>query len=319
MLMIRKIYFILQFALFTVVFAHAQLHPASTLSLFMGDNINSSYGERDMAISPDGKEMYYTMTGLQNTFSTIIYRTKKADGSWSQPEVVSFSGKYHDLEPAFTADGKKMFFSSNRPLHGEKSKDFDIWVTERINNGWSEPVNIGSPVNTPGDEFYPSLAANGNLYFTAQRTDGIGKEDIFLARNVLGVYQAPVALDTAVNSKKWEFNAFVSSDEKFILFTAYGRTDDLGGGDLYISLKGKNDQWLPAQNLQWLNSNKLDYCPYVTADGSAFIFTSSRHAIPESFTTPQTFQDLTSKLKSIENGTDNLYWINFKKVLETVR
>lgn len=319
MLMIRKLYFILHLGLFTTAFAHAQLQPTSALSMFMGDNINSSYGERDMAISPDGKEMYYTITGLENTFSAIVYRTKNTNGSWSQPEVVSFSGKYRDLEPAFTADGKKMFFSSNRPLKGEKTKDFDIWVTERIKSGWSEPVNIGSPVNTPGDEFYPSLAANGNLYFTAQRTDGIGKEDIFLSRNVQGVYQSPIPLDTAVNSKKWEFNAFVSPDEKFILFTAYGRTDDQGGGDLYISLKDKNDQWLPAQNLQWLNSVKLDYCPYVTTDGSALIFTSSRHAIPESFTTPQTFQDLTSKLKSVENGTDNLYWINFKNVLETVR
>lgn len=316
--MIRKLYFILQFALFSAI-AHAQFKATSSISLFMGDHINTSYGERDMAITPDGKEMYYTMTGLQNTFSAIVYRTKKTDGSWSQPEVVSFSGKYHDLEPAFTADGKKMFFSSNRPIAGEKSKDFDIWVTERNNNSWSEPVNIGSPVNTPGDEFYPSLAANGNLYFTAQRTDGIGKEDIFLSRHVQGVYQEPVALDTAVNSKKWEFNAFVSPDEKFILFTAYGRTDDLGGGDLYISVKGDNDQWLPAQNLQWLNSAKLDYCPYVTADGSTLIFTSSRHEIPEHFTTPQTFKDLTSKLKSAENGTDNLYWINFKKVLETLR
>lgn len=317
--MIRKLYFLLQFALFTTALAHAQFHATSSISLFMGDTINSSYGERDMAISPDGKEMYYTLTGLQNTFSAIVYRTKKSDGSWSQPEVVSFSGKYHDLEPAFTADGKKIFFSSNRPTKGEKSKDFDIWVTELTNKGWSEPINIGSPVNTPGDEFYPSLAANGNLYFTAQRTDGIGKEDIFISRNVQGVYQTPVALDTSVNSKKWEFNAFVSPDEKFILFTAYGRTDDLGGGDLYVSIKGDNDQWLPAQNLQWLNSPKLDYCPYVTADGSTLIFTSSRHQIPEQFPTPQSFKDLTSKLKSAENGTDNLYWINFKKVLETLR
>lgn len=297
----------------------AQLNPGSEVTYFLSNKINTPYGERDMAISPDGKEMYYTITGLQNTFSAIVYRTKKSDGHWSQPEVVSFSGKYHDLEPAFSTDGKKLFFSSNRPVEGSTSKDYDIWVTEKTNKGWSTPVNIGTPVNTADDEFYPSLAANGNLYFTAQRKDGIGKEDIFVSHFENGAYQIPTVLDTMVNSKKWEFNAYVSPEEKFILFTSYGRTDDMGGGDLYISLKGNDGKWQPAQHIRQLNSSKLDYCPYVTADGKTLIFTSSRHSIPESFASAQDYKSLSAKLISVDNGTDNLYWVDFKKILESLR
>jgi len=314
----KKILLLLIFILFAQIM-QAQLKPTNEVTFFWGNQINSGYGERDMAITPDGKEMYYTIMGLNNTFSAIVFRTKTKEGKWSQPEIVSFSGQYHDLEPALSRDGKKLFFSSNRPLQGTKSKDYDIWVVDRTTTGWSSPVNIGSPVNTNEDEFYPSIANNGNLYFTAQRENGIGKEDIFMSRFDNGIYQTPVVLDTMVNSKKWEFNAFVAPDENYILFTSYGQADDIGGGDLYICLKDLNGKWTAAQNLRILNSTKLDYCPYVTTDGETLIFTSPRHTIPENFTIPQSYKALNAILQSADNGTDNLYWINFKKLLDSLR
>ena len=171
----------------------------------------------------------------------------------------------------------------------------------------------GKRVNTGEDEFYPSVARNGNLYYTAQYKNGVGKEDIFLAHYDKGRYADPVALDTGVNSKAYEFNAYVSPDESIILFTSYGRKDDKGRGDLYMSVKDASGHWLPAVNLAAINSNKLDYCPFISPDGSTLFFTSERINIPSSFTgTAATVSHLKALFTSPQNGGGDLYWINFE-------
>ncbi len=294
-------------------------HPPDEPALLAEGFISSPINERDFALSPNGNELYYTISTPQSTFQTIVYSQKDKAGNWTPPEVVSFAGNFSDLEPAFSADGKKLYFASNRPLAGDQPKDFDIWVTERIGNSWSEPKNLGSPVNTDADEFYPSIAKSGNLYFTAQYKEGVGREDIFIAQWKNGKYEKPMALDTAINSKGFEFNAFVDPDEKFILFTGYGRKDDTGRGDLYLSLKDSQGNWLSSKNVKFLNSSKLDYCPYVSPDKKIFFFTSERGTLPVSFESKATYAQIQKISQSTLNGTGNIYWISFDKVLQAVR
>ena len=302
------------FIIFTLIGNVAWCQQVPTLHA-----ISSVFSERDMAISPDGTEMMYTIVTGQHVFSSIIILKKGAKG-WSAPSIAPFSGQYRDLEPAYSPDGNKIFFSSNRPVEGKSSTDFDIWVVEKINGVWqSNAKNLGAPINTPRDEFYPSVTESGNLYFTAEYEGGVGKEDIFVASLQDGKYTTPAPLDTAVNSKTYEFNAFVSPDEKFILFSSYGRKDDSGGGDMYISLKNDNGTWAPARVLTIVNSSKLDYCPFVTADQKTLYFTSQRHNLKGSQEKPLTYDRYISMLKDVQNGTDNIYTISFDTVLKSVR
>lgn len=294
-------------------------NPPSTPVLFAEGFISTFMNERDFAISPDGSEIYFTISIPQSVFQTIVVSKKDKNGKWSFPEVASFAGKFSDLEPAFSADGNTLYFASNRPMEGKQPKDFDIWMVKRIGNIWSEPKNLGSPVNTEADEFYPSVAKSGNLYFTAQYKEGVGSEDIFLARWANDHYEKPVALDTAVNSKGYEFNAFVDSDEQYILFTAYGRKDDTGRGDLYISTKDKDGKWLPALNLKFLNSSKLDYCPYVSPDKKILFFTSERNELPAAYESGATYKKVKEANQITLNGTGNIYWLSFEKVLSSIR
>lgn len=294
-------------------------HPPGEPVLLAEGFISSSINERDFALSPSGTELYYTISTPQSTFQTIVFSQKDKAGNWSMPEVVSFAGNYSDLEPAFSADGKKLYFASNRPIEGNKPKDFDIWVTERFGNSWTEPKNLGAPVNTESDEFYPSIAKSGNLYFTAQYNEGVGREDIFMAQWKNGKYEKPMALDTAINSIGFEFNAFVDPDEKFILFTGYGRKDDTGRGDLYLSLKDAQGKWLPSRNVKFLNSTKLDYCPYVSPDKKILFFTSERSVLPVSFESRTTYEQIHKISQSTMNGTGNIYWVSFDKVLQAAR
>src|SRR5882724_2641584 len=288
-----------------------------SVKIFGEGIVSTGLYERDMAISPDGKEMFYTIVSPQNTFSAIIYLQKDEKNNWSKPEVASFSGEYSDMEPAFTPDGKKLFFVSNRPVTGDSVNDFDIWYVEKMNGKWGHPINIGKPVNTHANEFYPSVATNGNLYFTAAYDKGKGKEDIYVAKWENGKYADPVSLDTSINSSFYEFNAFVSPDEQFIIFTSFGRKDDKGRGDLYISQKDAVGKWKSARNLFMINSERLDYCPFVSFDKKIFFFSSERSSLKETFVgSPATYQTLIDQRNSVLNGQSNIYWIKLDKILD---
>ncbi len=291
--------------------------PPNVPMLYSEININTEFRERDFALSPDGTEIFYTLQSPKGNFQTIIYLKKDAKGKWSQPEVALFSGEFTDMEPAFTTGGEKLFFASNRPVTGTSIKDFDIWYVEKKDNKWGQPKNMGEPVNSTSNEFYPSVSINGNLYFTTTGRKSNGGEDIYVSVLNNGKYADALPLDTAVNSVADEFNAFVSPDEQFIIFSSYGRKDDKGGGDLYMSKKNAEGKWMPAKNLVLLNSDKLDYCPFVSFDRQCLFFTSERSVLQNSFQgTPATYSRLIKEYSSVLNGGGNIYWVSFDEVLK---
>ena len=293
--------------------------PPAVPALFGEVHINTEFRERDFALSPDGTEIFYTLQSPKANFQTIVYLKKDANGKWSQPEVASFSGKFTDLEPAFTVDGKKLLFVSNRPITGTGTKDFDIWYVEKENNQWGVPKNLGLPVNSASNEFYPSVGASGNLYFTCHCNNSKSGEDIFVSVFTNGKFTDPVALEGGVNSAADEFNAFVSPDEQYIIFSSYGRKDDRGGGDLYMSKRNASGQWMPASNMAVLNSDKLDYCPFVSFDGHILFFTSERHHLQTAFPDkPATYSQLIKDYSSVLNGGGNIYWVSLEEVLKSV-
>lgn len=175
------------------------------------------------------------------------------------------------------------------------------------------PEHLPAPVNTNENEYYPSVNRSGDIFFT--RDVGAAKEDIVVSRKSGDGYTAAVSLPEAVNSNGYEFNAFVDPDEKYILFTAYGRKDDLGGGDLYISEKDADGNWLPALHLgSKINSAGIDYCPFVSPDKEYFFFTSNRSTMKQPFETRLSLEQIHAQLGSNGNGADDIYWINFSAI-----
>jgi Periplasmic component of the Tol biopolymer transport system len=300
-------------------FAHCDYYnqklPQDKPAVFARGVISDGFANRDFAISPDGNEILYSIQ--QRDLISVIMYAHKVKGKWSLPQVAEFSGIYNDLEPAFAANGNRLFFSSNRPLtHSDSTNDYNIWYIDKKNSGWSSPVALGSQVNSTKDEFYPSIAKNGNLYFTTRLESGEGNEDIVVSEWKNGEYLAPVSLPDAINSKSFEFNAFVDPDERFIIFSSFGRNDDLGRGDLYISVK-KNGDWQPAVNLgKKINSPSLDYCPFVTWDKKFLFFTSSRTNYKAPFPRKQTGAEIKKNLQGPCNGFDDVYWLRFDDVLK---
>ncbi|NND31559.1 MAG: exo-alpha-sialidase, partial [Saprospiraceae bacterium] len=170
---------------------------------------------------------------------------------------------------------------------------------------------LDTVINSAADEYFPAVASNGNLYFTTTRKTGIGREDIFMSKYEKGKYQVPQPLDTAINSPLYEFNAFVSADEKLIIFTSYARSDDLGGGDLYFSTKDSSGKWRMAKNLgPEINSTKLDYCPFMYTANSGFYFTSERDQMDHD--TLNSVADFEQFSDDVLNGLGNIYHVNAK-------
>ncbi len=282
--------------------------------LFEPGKISDGFANRDMTISPDGNELFYTIQFTKGLYSVIMHSVKKT-GVWGTPEVASFSGRYNDLEASFSPDGSKLYFSSSRPLKDSiNTKDYDIWYVTKINGVWQNPQNVGAPINTATDEFYASVTKSGNIYFT--RGSDERKDDIMMCRYVNGRYEDAKSLSDSINSAGYEFNAYVDRDEQFILFSAYHRPEGLGSGDLYISRKNVNGEWGKAINLKKLNSEDMDYCPFVTADKKYLYFTSDRARFKIPFDKPQDIKSIKAILSAPGNGFDDIYRVSFDEIMQ---
>ena len=288
--------------------------PGSSPILFAPNEISDELGNRDMAISPSGDEVFYTNQYRGGVFSTIMY-SKKNNGKWSKPEVANFCSRFNDLEPAFSPDGRKLYFASSRPTNGEEQKDYDIWFVTKEKGIWGNPKNLGAPVNTAKDEFYPSIAQTGNIYFTREMV-GMG-EDIVVCKANGSTYDSARSLPT-INSLGGEFNAFVDPAERYIIFTGYKRNGNIGTGDLFISRKNEKGEWGDGINLgEKVNTGGITYCPFISPDKKYFFFTSSRGIFKPPFTEKQKIGQLKKIINGPMNGWDNIYWMNADSVLST--
>ena len=281
--------------------------------LFGKNVISTQFYERDMAISPKRDEIVFTRGDHKQNYRVLV-SIKRSKGQWGKPEILNISGVYQDIEPFFANNGDRLYFVSNRPIYGDSTRsDYNIWYTDRIGSAWADPVSLDSAINTPDDEFYPSISSKGNLFFTATRVNGVGKEDIFVSELVDGKYHSPEPLPVEINTSFYEFNAFVSPNEDYIIFSSYGRGDDLGRGDLYISEKDSSGEWMESRNLgSEINSSYLDFCPFVDWEGRNLYFTSERGIAVDSEI--KNMEELQRIFNRIENGFGNIYQVSFEEL-----
>jgi len=285
--------------------------PPPMASIFAKNFVSDECGNRDMAISPDGNELFYTLQYRSGFALSVIMHTKKVKGKWTKPKVAFFSGQYADLEPAYSPDGQKLYFSSNRPIDANSKKDFDIWYIAKMNNEWTNPVHMKSPVNSDKNEFYPSVTRSGTIYFTREMSGR--DEDIVYCRFLNELYDTAISLPEVINSSGAEFNAYIDPDENFIVYTAYKRKGNIGSGDLYISYKDSAGNWQTSANMgNAINGTGLTYCPYVSPDKKSFFFASSREVFKFPFENPKKIKEIKALTAGVSNGWDNIYWVDAK-------
>jgi len=278
--------------------------------IFAPGLISTGLNERDFAMMPDGSEIIYTLANHNNKRRMLV-SVKIEDGVFQTPTVLPFSGVHNDIEPFFHPNGRILYFASNRPLAGHEKANYNIFMSERVDDTWTEAVALHPRINSMEDEFYPSITLSNTIYFTSTREGGAGKEDIWKSQFIDGDYQTPTVLDTAVNSDTYDFNAYVSPDESIIIFSSYGRADDLGGGDLYMSQKDATGRWQKAVHFGAdINSKFLDYCPFLDVENNIFYFTSQRTSEMQLHT--DTYQAFKKYLNCSGNGMGDIYYMDAK-------
>lgn len=259
-----------------------QKRPGTKSEIFALDIVSTNQGEHgSITFSPDGEEAFW-VSGRK------ILSVKKENELWSSPKTAFFSkdSKYYYDVPFFSPDGQKLFFISNRPVNSTvKGGKENIWVVEKRET-WSEPTPISSAVNSISLHWQISVSNNGTLYFGGNDNTSLGMNDIYMSKFINGKYSKPVNLGEIINTKSYDSTPFIAPDESYLLFFSVGYPGGFGNGDLYISYKDKQGNWLEPINLgKNINTDKEELCPIVSPDGKYLFFLSTR------------------------NGNSNTYWI----------
>jgi len=250
-----------------------QKPPGTTPEIFAPGIVSTNRAEFNAAFSPNGKEFFFSVNEPSGRETMMFMKCE--NNQWTPPQSAPFVSEQSDCDPIFSHDGSRLYFISTRTKKKvERTKDWDIWYVERTDSGWSEPINLGPPVNSDQDEYYVSLTREGTIYFASNRAGGYGSFDIYRSRYVDGHYVEPENLGASINTKYLEHDPFVAPDESYILFTSVDRPGGFGTGDLYLSFRGKEGAWTEAQNMgKAFNTSGYDFCPIVSPDGKYFFFT----------------------------------------------
>ncbi len=297
--------------------------PGHEATLFAPGFISSGLHDRDVAITPDGTEFYFSVfVEAQQRMTFAIMVSKLIKGIWTVPEVALFSGRYTDAEPCISVDGHQFIFTSNRPLEagGEPLvTDVNLWFMNRTADGWDTPQPMGPEINTGAMEAFPSLTADGTLYFT-RNDEAFTRSDIYRSRLIDGQFQEVEKLPEIINAAENPFNAFIAPDESYLIFSAYGTQGGFGASDYLISFRSEDDQWSPPLNLgAKINSVGKETSVYVTRDGEHLFFASDKGNFdPNGFfsrplgfgDTRMSYDDFVTVADSPGNGRQDIYWID---------
>ncbi len=211
--------------------------------------INSSANEGAHTLSADGMTMIFTRC-IENIGCNLYISNKDKSGFWMPPEpLYNVNSRYWDSQPCLSPDGKTLYFTSTRP--GGKGK-MDIWASDKINNQWTKPYNLGDSINSPGQEMSPFIHFdNKTLYYSSNYFLGMGGYDLFMSRKINDTtWAAPKNLGYPINTISDEFRIVVDASGKYGYFSSSRDTtykQDIYYFPLPASIKPERTIYVKAQ------------------------------------------------------------------------
>ena len=247
------------------------------VSLAIG-SVNARFHEGPVAFTNNEETIYFTRSSYMNdkTHSSIsgentlnIYKGSKKDNIWTDIQIFEFNSDESNIgHPALSKDGKKIYFISDMPGGFGGT---DIYVSQKLGFIWTKPVNLGSEINTAGNEMFPFIHNEGSLYFSSDGHGGLGGLDIFVSSFNGFKWEPPRNMRTPFNSSKDDFSYIINSDNNEGFF-ASNRDGGKGGDDIYHFIRNTDALNIlrgivvNAANGQPINDVKVILKDFVTSD-----------------------------------------------------
>ncbi|AKD53599.1 OmpA family protein [Spirosoma radiotolerans] len=200
--------------------------------------LNTKYHEGPATFSRDGSRIIFTRNNYNNgraSKSTTgvnklkLYTATQQNGSWMNIEELPFNNDEYSVgHPTLSRDEQYLYFASDMP---GGSGGTDLYVSRYQNGRWGRPVNLGPTINTRGNELFPFVDDNGNLYFSSDGRKGLGALDVFFATLSDAVtVQAVEHLDAPINSEQDDFGFITDASRQGGYFSSNRRN---GNDDIY--------------------------------------------------------------------------------------
>ncbi len=219
-----------------------QIPPKDTAEIFapgiISDTVKKAWS---LAVSPNGDEVFFSRGQWPNT--KIMYMKKTGD-SWSLPDTAGFSRDCWATEPAFSPDGRYLYFSTSK--ENMDIYNYSLWRIKKIRDVWSQPEKL---FDIGGDsiwEFHPSVASDGSLYFCNwDNKNQTG--NIYMSQCDENKCSDPVKIDNPISIGYSDVNPFISPDGRYMIFTS-NRPGGYGDYDRYISYRNNDETWTSPKN-----------------------------------------------------------------------
>ena len=263
----------------------------------------------------------YMVLSLMVIGRTQLFETRMENGVWTELQPINTINKHHgdgyDIDgPSLNYNGRYLFFHANFP---DSKGGFDIYYSKKGSDGWGEPINIGSPINSSSDEMYPSITpGEDRIFFSHRKSDENIKKPkdtpqcqvIFLSiKNVNNLWGDPTPLHDGIN-RNCEFCANVSIDGRTVFFSSIEPDTYREGYNLYYTREVLQDNWLVPLKIENAASEATNINP-VFVNGRVYFLRKwqarrqefgsiFKVEVPESFYPQKT---LTSKGRIISQAT----------------
>lgn len=203
-------------------------------TLFSPNIFAEEANEASPAFSPDGKTLVFARgnTGKRKgTVDVDLYMSRLVNGQWTEPSYLPVNDSLAwDGSPAFSRDGKTLYFASNR---AGGAGNIDLYRTNMDASGrFSKPVNMGKDINTAGDEMFPYVSPDNKLYFSSDGHPGLGKLDLFVATRSQGTISIE-NMGIPFNTPQDDFGLVFMEDQESGFF-ASNRPGGKGDDDIYF-------------------------------------------------------------------------------------
>lgn len=255
-------------------------------SKLKGD-VNTQYHDGPVTISRDGNTMYFVRNNYldgkgkdeEGIVNLKIYRASLVNDQWKNITELPFnSDLYSTAHPSLSRDGKKLYFASDMP--GGKG-GYDIYVVDVNKDGSvGTPQNLGDVINTPGNEVFPFVNNEDNMFFSSDGHVGLGMLDVFASiKDKEGNFMDVVNIGVPANSSKDDF-AFFLNEDGITGYISSNRSGGMGDDDIYaftrtplLMLKGTvtdaiNNRPIPNAKIQLMESGKE--IAYVVTDDKGY-------------------------------------------------